>query len=166
VKGVGLFKTRHKELISIDVNERSITHHLANCFAELLPQYDVDCEYNRMSGDLPKRIHWSGEPAKRNDIEAKTVFPDIIAHKRGHNDSNLLVIEVKKSNANTIEREKDQNKIEAYCEDLNYTYGLYLVIQEDSLYEWFIDRKWLLPTCHSRESGNPLSDPVEIINSH
>ena len=38
-------------LLDADVNERSITHQLALCLEEEFPDYDIDCEYNRMFKD-------------------------------------------------------------------------------------------------------------------
>jgi hypothetical protein len=47
-------------LLEKDVNERSITHKLAEYMQQEFKDWDVDCEYNRMiNGDLnvPKRIN-------------------------------------------------------------------------------------------------------------
>ena len=63
---------RHdRELLDVDANERSITHKLAEHLQREFPGWHVDCEYNRV-GREPRRL------------EAKTVFPDIIVHRRGN----------------------------------------------------------------------------------
>ncbi len=72
------------------VGERSIVFRFAHYLLELLEKdkefsdYQLDCEYNR------------------NGINRKTlpsfpngVYPDIILHRRGNNDNNILVMEFK-----------------------------------------------------------------------
>lgn len=34
-------------LLSVDTNERSITHKLAECYQDFFPEWNVDCEYNK-----------------------------------------------------------------------------------------------------------------------
>lgn len=65
-----------------------------------------------------------------NDIDyiTRTIYPDIIVHKRGKKD-NLLIIEIKKSTSN--EKEFDHAKLECYTDQslptsLRYKYGLYI----------------------------------------
>ena len=36
-----------KHLLDININERSITHKLAEYLKEYFPEFNVDCEYNR-----------------------------------------------------------------------------------------------------------------------
>ena len=82
-------------LLKENVNERSITHKLAEYLQDEFKDWNVDCEYNRMVNGVsnePKRMIFPVEDIKSNDTEAKTVFPDIIIHKRNRR-KNLLVIE-------------------------------------------------------------------------
>lgn len=44
-----------KILLDINVNERTITHKLAEYLQQHLPEFNVDCEYNRYQ-DYKKRI--------------------------------------------------------------------------------------------------------------
>lgn len=76
-----------RTLIHDDVHERSIAHRLAVHLSAVFYEWDVDVEYNRDCGDV-KRIYDHGESRE------KSIFPDIIVHKRGTKD-NLLVIEIK-----------------------------------------------------------------------
>jgi hypothetical protein len=101
---------RDFHLLSADVNERSITHKLAEYLQAELPDWHVDCEYNRDRHDsklleLPHRSNVSSE-----DVHARTVFPDIIVHHR-NTQENLLVIEVKKSSS-TEDESWDWKKID------------------------------------------------------
>lgn len=113
-------------LLECDANERSIAHHFAVYLQEQLPDWRVDCEYNR-DGVEPKRIrHFEINPDEF-DTDAKTVYPDVIAHKRGTK-SNYLVIEIKKSNS-TVDRDVDLTKLSGYKHDLGYTYALFIELR-------------------------------------
>src|SRR5438552_3902549 len=83
-------------LLEHNASERSITHKLAEYLQKEFAGWNVDCEYNRNRGEI-KRVPVPRDRVRGDDLESKTVFPDIIIHKRG-TDRNLLVIEVKKSN--------------------------------------------------------------------
>lgn len=134
-------------LLKNDVNERSITHRLAiyleNTFGK---EYDVDCEYNkncmhstdRKTIDILYRdlMRYSNSTRiqemnlREDEWAEKFVYPDIIVHKRGENNSNLLIIEVKKS-SNQEGSEFDECKLKAYTsqsnmDGLNYKYGIFI----------------------------------------
>jgi len=129
-------------LLKNDVNERSITHKLATYMERTFGKnYDIDCEYNRNIGDLKKitmlksKWHELINPVAINEDEIfseilveKTVFPDIIVHKRGESGSNLLIIEVKKSTS-SVSEDFDIEKLKCYTEpnnNLNYKYGVFI----------------------------------------
>ena len=104
-----------RDLLHLGVHEQSITHKLAEHLQSQFADLKVDCEYNRHEID-PKEL-----------CGAK-IIPDIVVHKRGCNCSNALVIEVKKSNADTEKNDKDKlrgmtNPASGY----GYTLGLFLV---------------------------------------
>jgi hypothetical protein len=110
-------------LLRIDANERSIVHRFALHLQEQMPRIHVDCEYNR-DGIEPKHIeHFSLDPDSE-DTEAKTVFPDVIAHIRG-TDKNYLVIELKKT-TNRVSRDVDFAKLRGYKSDLGYRHALFI----------------------------------------
>ena len=70
-------------LFANDLNERSITHKFAEYLQHQFPEWNVDCEYNRDHHD-PKRLDLpSRHDISGDDVNAKTVFPDIIIHERG-----------------------------------------------------------------------------------
>ena len=115
-------------LLKIDASERSITHHLANYLAKqfLDSDYDVDCEYNRDDCD-PKKLNFNicGTDST-SEAGEKTVFPDIIVHKRGEQ-QNLLVIEVKKKSSR-VDCKHDINKLLAFRETLNYNFAFHIIL--------------------------------------
>ncbi|SER27686.1 hypothetical protein [Natrinema salaciae] len=137
------------DLLEYDVNERSITHKLAVYLREEVDEeWDVDVEYNRVGEDdvskaipmeyLKSKISDDVDP---EDLDAKTVYPDVIVHKRGEHYENLLVIETKKSGSSG---EYDREKLTAYVEELEYDFGVFVTLSvggqgEDSPYDcdWY-----------------------------
>jgi hypothetical protein len=101
------------ELFDAEVNERSITHKLAEYLQRQFPYWHVDCEYNRRENRI-------------KEIEGKRLFPDIIVHKRRLSD-NLLVIEVKKGGDRY---EGDMNKLRGFIKipEYHYLYGAFLAL--------------------------------------
>jgi hypothetical protein len=133
---------RDNWLIENDLCERCITHKLAEYLQSRFQDYNVDCEYN---GDIDredsrKRIEvvdghldfmQNGNPIE-GEIQELSVFPDIIIHKRGTNESNLCIIEVKKAN-NPRRLRFDRLKVQAYTSDyygnnLNYQLGVLIIV--------------------------------------
>jgi hypothetical protein len=77
------------------------THRLALYLQDTFKGWDVDCEYNRNRYDTKKLImgddiHLKVETTQTDDEQGKTVYPDIIVHRRG-TDHNLLVSEVQRT---------------------------------------------------------------------
>lgn len=111
-------KDKDASIIKSGVNERTLTHLLAVYLTNEFEGYDIDCEYNRMWADgkeIAKEIivpQGMEEMTEVFDTEAKTVFPDIIVHKRDSAENNLLVIEAKKSS--NKERHIDFNKLNGF----------------------------------------------------
>jgi hypothetical protein len=133
------------DLLDVDANERSITHKLAEYLQREFPGWNVDCEYNRLGYD-PKRLRVASWPVRADDTEAKTVFPDIIIHRRKTPDHNLIVIEVKKAGGE--EETKDKEKLKAFTstDEYEYDYGLFLRLAPDGNSEITLHRKRSRPT--------------------
>lgn len=129
-----------KELFRKDVNERSLTHKLAEHLTLEFLGWDVDCEYNR-DGGLPKRlVRYQGDLSSMGDIDAPTVFPDIIVHKRGTM-KNLLVIEVKKDSSR-VDHKFDWDKLKAFKynpDGHKYSFAAFVVLKTLARRT---DRKW------------------------
>lgn len=107
-----------KFLIENGLCERCIMVRFAHYLADLYPDYDVDCEYNRHKGNVKKII------------EDKNIFPDIIIHKRGTDSENFAVIELKnKANISNDGRMTDKAKLKALTK--SYNDG-----EKDSLYNY------------------------------
>jgi hypothetical protein len=105
-------------------SEWAIAHRVAVHLEDILreegllpPGVSVDCEYNR-DGDDPKRF------IKRDGTETK-VRPDIIVHRRRAQDSNLIVVEVKKHGGSLAE---DVKKLRGYVGQFHYQHAFQLVV--------------------------------------
>ena len=138
------FFREDKELLRIDANERSITHKLAEHLQRQFCDLKVDCEYNRHCDD-PKKLYCNCDPktsrchpntTETDSLHATTIYPDIVVHERGFDDSNALVIEVKKSNRDDADHDKyklskltvPRNKNEPE-DKLKYGYNLGLFLE-------------------------------------
>ncbi len=120
------FFKNEQDLIDIDANERSISFKIASYIQKQVPSvWNVDCEYNRDGNDT-KLLGIQIEDTKTDDTKGRTVYPDIIIHKRRKKE-NLLIIEIKKSG---IDYEKDLKKIKDFLSSDKYSYkfGLMLII--------------------------------------
>ena|SRR5262249_35091871 len=113
-EGVARLYDRDALLLEYEVGERAIAAKLACYLSLLFPGYDVDVEYNRhgldpKDLDLPAECHGGG---------MHLIVPDIIIHRRGNDESNLMVIEVKKT-TNTESRACDRAKIRGMKEQFH-----------------------------------------------
>lgn len=114
-----------QDLLGIDANERAITFRFAMYLQRRFPDWTVDCEYNR-DGTDPKRLgHLELYPDSEDD-EAKTVFPDVIVHRRGTR-QNHLVLEFKKSTSR-VDRMIDLRKLLGYKRQLGYEHALFVEV--------------------------------------
>lgn len=111
-------------LIKHRVAERDITSKFAHYFQNnmretIIADYDVDCEYNRDGYGM-------------KNIDGTLVYPDFILHKRGTNDSNLLIIEFK-TWWNSDNRE-DIEKLKAMMSNwyrYQYQYGYSIILNQE-----------------------------------
>jgi len=139
-----LFEKQPKLLSkNFDVNERTISAELSNVISQYFNDYEVNCEYNRMTDEnglqIPKRIILD-----EGNINPELVYPDIIVHRQEDSEHNLLVIELK-INWKSDKKNFDYEKLKAFTSQLNYKYGLYLELGENIITEmsWFVQGKEL-----------------------
>jgi hypothetical protein len=119
-------------LLVNDAAEWSVAHRLAVYLEQLLPGWNVDCEYNRQG--------LGQEPKKRT--AGALVRPDIIVHHRGRieREHNLLAIELKKATPAL-----DSSKACEYTappdaeRSFEYQYGLALAVVDGPHFTWFED---------------------------
>ncbi|WP_055665422.1 hypothetical protein [Desnuesiella massiliensis] len=149
ITALELLRIKDFYLLKCDVNERALTHKLAEHLQYVIGNsLDIDCEYNRNIDELSncKKIQiLKSDLANINRDENKngsltsvfeeqyqevSVFPDIIVHKRGTNLKNILAIEVKKSTSR-ISYKYDHLKLKCYTDiseanKLKYDYGAFI----------------------------------------
>ena len=123
-------------LLKNDVNERSISHKLAEYIQQQFSEYHVDCEYNRVGSLTVDEEYFNKKLRLYKNIKClngETVYPDIIIHKRGQRD-NLLVIEIKKTSKglNVLD---DYKKILGFLTkgDFKYRFGLFLRLAKNNV---------------------------------
>lgn len=111
------------DLLQLDANERTLTHRLAIYLEGEFPGWHVDCEYNRNRHD-PKVLKLPVEhDVSSDDTDARTVFPDVIVHRRGTSDN---VVEAKKTTSQPG-RADDRTKLRAYVRQLHYRHAIFVV---------------------------------------
>ncbi len=147
VLAIEVIKAKDKWLLEKNINEPSISHKLAETLQMFFPDYNVDCEYDgNIESDIGKKkifvikreiveakikLNKGEEETAIDDILIREVLPDIIIHKRGTNEKNLCIIEVKKSKSALIDCIYDEIKLQSYTtnynnNELNYQIGAFL----------------------------------------
>jgi len=111
---------RDIELIHRKVKEECINHRLAYYLEQFLNKesnsyhnYTVDLEYDRNYNE-PKKIIID------ENYNTKAIRPDIIVHKRGTNEHNLIAFEIKKGYTDHHDLEKIKGLLK---KPYNYVYG-------------------------------------------
>lgn len=110
---------KDKYLLENGVHEQTISARLAKYLEDVINEgeneicneirsLNIDCEYNKNR----KKLKTIGEARKVN------IRPDIICHKRGTNDNNIFVVEIKKKTDIC-----DEYKIKDIVEYLSYKEG-------------------------------------------
>lgn len=106
-------------LLEADVAERAIAARIAFYLAPLFPRHQVDVEYNR-HGIEPKIVNLP-EGFQRGG--RRLIYPDMVVHQRGHDEENILVIQIKRE-TNAEPRNYDHAVIEALKREFRYARGL------------------------------------------
>jgi hypothetical protein len=101
------FYARETHLLDKDVGERTLTHRLAVYIEKQFGEWDVDCDYNRL-GERTLRLP-KGTIVSTDDELGKSVYPDIVVHRRSIPE-NLLAIELRKA-TNHQPPQHDQHKL-------------------------------------------------------
>jgi hypothetical protein len=124
LQAVTLLLQKDRVLLLNEAHEQTVTHRLAVYLDPLFPNWNVDCEFNRVGEEQdPKRL------ANSN------ARPDLVVHRRGQSgpENNLLYCEAKTSIATHEAEARDIAKIEDATKQypgtqFGYQYGLYLKI--------------------------------------
>jgi hypothetical protein len=103
------FYAREAFLFEHDLGERTLTHRLAVELERQFPEFEVDCDYDRLGPRTLNLPH--GSIVSTDDHLGKSVYPDIVVHQRTV-PNNLLAIEVRKA-GNHQPIEHDRHKLRA-----------------------------------------------------
>jgi len=125
-KALDILLAKDAHILRADANERSISHRLAAYLEPYFDGWNVDCEYNRNHDD-PKTLEIPRRNVPNDDTQARTVFPDIIVHKRD-TDENLLVIEMKKTTSQETDK-FDLHKLDAFKKQLGYKFAVFVKVR-------------------------------------
>ena len=123
-KAIDDLYSKDLDLLERENNEVTISCKLAQYLFLKFPGYQVDCEYNRHLKDT-KRINLGNT--------RKIIRPDIIIHKRGIDEGNLIYSEIK-TDHNIESREEDLNKIKAMTDlkgEYRYKLGIFIDFYRD-----------------------------------
>ena len=121
------FYGRETHLLQKDLGERTLTHRLAVHLEKQFEGWDVDCDYNRL-GERVLRMP-TGSIVSTDDELGKSVFPDIVVHRRAIPD-NLLAIELRKA-INHQPVEHDRHKLRGLTDPhlwFAYRIGVFLIL--------------------------------------
>jgi len=131
IRALGEFYAREAYLFEKDLGERTLTHRLAVYLERQFPGWQVDCDYDRL-GERTLRMP-KGSIVSTDDHLGKSVYPDIVVHRRAIPD-NLLAIELRKA-SNHQPPEHDLQKLRALTDPylwFAYGIGLYLTLAKKS----------------------------------
>jgi hypothetical protein len=101
------FYARETHLLDDDLGERTLTHRLAVALERQFPEWNVDCDYNRL-GERTWRLP-KASIVSTDDELGKSIYPDVVVHQPGIPE-NLLAIEVRKA-SNHQPPEHDRHKL-------------------------------------------------------
>jgi hypothetical protein len=126
------FYAREAFLFEHDLGERALTHRLAVHVERQFPDFEVDCDFDRLGPrtlNLPR-----GSIVSTDDHLGKSVYPDIVVHQRNV-PNNLIAIEVRKA-SNHQPVEHDRQKLRALTDPhiwFAYWIGVLLTLGKNSV---------------------------------
>jgi hypothetical protein len=128
------FYAREGFLLDKDFGERTLTHRMAVHIERQFDGWEVDCDYNRLGERLLKLPHES--IVSTDDGLGKSIFPDIVVHRRAIPE-NLLAIEVRKE-INHQPAEHDHHKLRGLTDPhvwFAYRLGVFLILGKSQVKE-------------------------------
>jgi hypothetical protein len=132
VTALGEFYARETHLFEHDLGERTLTHRLAVHLEKQFGGWEVDCDYNRL-GERTLRLP-KGSIVSTDDGNGKSVYPDIVVHRRAVPE-NLLAIEVRKA-SNHQPPEHDRHKLQGLTDPhlwFAYRIGVLLTLAKNKV---------------------------------
>jgi hypothetical protein len=134
VNAIRKFYQHETFLLDKDLGERTLTHRLAVHLERQFDGWEVDCDYNRLGERLLKLPH--GSIVSTDDGLGKSIFPDIVVHRRSIPE-NLLAVEVRKE-INHQPAEHDHHKLRGLTDPhvwFAYRLGVFLILGKSQVKE-------------------------------
>jgi hypothetical protein len=126
------FYAREAFLFERDLGERALTHRLAVQLERQFPEFDVDCDFDRLGQRTMNLPH--GSIVSTDDHLGKSIYPDIVVHQRGV-PNNHLALEVRKA-SNHQPLEHDRQKLRAMTDQhlwFAYWIGVLLTLDKEGV---------------------------------
>ena len=127
IGAIGEFYAHEAWLFEKDLGERTLTHRLAVHLERQFEGWEVDCDYNRLGERVLRLPH--GSIVSTDDDLGKSIFPDIVVHRRAVPE-NLLAVEVRKA-INHQPVEHDHHKLRGLTDPhlwFAYRIGVFLIL--------------------------------------
>lgn len=121
------FYFRERFLLEKDVGERALTHRFAVHLERQFPSWSVDCDFDRLGERTLVLPH--GSIVSTDDHLGKSIYPDIVVHRR-EIPNNLLAVEIRKA-SNHQSPAHDKQKLRALTDPhiwFAYWIGVLLVL--------------------------------------
>jgi hypothetical protein len=126
------FYAREAFLFEQDLGERTLTHRLAVQVERQFPDFEVDCDFDRLGPRTLKLPH--GSIVSTDDHLGKSIYPDIVVHQR-RVPKNHIALEVRKA-PNHQPLEHDRHKLRALTDPhiwFAYWIGVLVVLGKNSV---------------------------------
>ena len=116
---------REAFLFEHDLGERALTHRLAVYVEQQFRNFEVDCDFDRLGPRTLNLPH--GSIVSTDDHLGKSIYPDIVVHRRAV-PSNLIAVEVRKA-SNHQPVEHDRHKLRAMTDPhVWFAYGIGVLV--------------------------------------
>lgn len=127
-RAVARLVVEQAELITLGVNEQTLSQHIANYMGASTPAgLRVDVEYNR-HGLEKKVLMLAPGHAPGSQLVPTVVRPDIVVHVRGTDEQNVAAFEVKKPG---VDLSRDRAKLEALISQYGYVCAAHIIVGVD-----------------------------------
>jgi hypothetical protein len=126
------FYARETFLFEQDLGERTLTHRLAVQVERQFPEFEVDCDFDRLGQRTLNLPH--GSIVSTDDHLGKSIYPDIVVHQR-RVPKNHIAIEVRKA-SNHQPVEHDRHKLRALTDQhvwFAYWIGVLVVLGKNGV---------------------------------
>ena len=112
-----------------DMHEVALCHRLAVNLEKSgkFDHYLIDCDYNRAKKDVKR--------TRKGKNKTCGFRPDIVVHKRGSGENNLIMIEAKKASSSQKQKDDARDRLRRNGNEYQYKYAFFVVFPKDYVEE-------------------------------